>query len=70
MISTKYISAEMINTGKKRKLKNGEGEQILKPKCIIEYNSGMGCVDEQDQLLDCFPIMRKCIKEYKRIFFT
>lgn len=47
IISTKYVSAEMTNTGKKRKLKNWEEEQIIKPKCIIEYN-GMGGVDKQE----------------------
>ena len=29
----------------------------------------MGGVDKHDQLLSCFPIMKKCIKRCKKMFF-
>ena len=29
----------------------------------------MGGVDKQDQLLACFPVMRKCMKGYKKMTF-
>lgn len=71
MLSTKHTSPEMTDTGKKRILKGGKREEknVMKPKCVIEYNSGMGGVDRQDQRLACFPIMRKFRKGYRKIFF-
>lgn len=46
-----------------------EEEEIKKPKAVIDYNSGMLGVDRQDQVLSCFPIMRRNVKAYKKIFF-
>lgn len=71
MLSTKHANAEMCDTGKKRIQKGGKREvkNTLKPKCVIEYNSGMGGVDRQDQRLACFPVMRKFLKGYRKIFF-
>ncbi|KAL6438799.1 hypothetical protein ACFW04_003704 [Cataglyphis niger] len=69
VISTKHSRAEMVDTGKIRRKKGGEEEAVLKPTCVVEYNRGMGGVDQQDQRLACFPLMRKCVKGYKKIFF-
>ncbi|KAK2578804.1 hypothetical protein KPH14_012833 [Odynerus spinipes] len=44
-------------------------DPIWKPKCVVEYNKGMIGVDRQDQMLACFPVMRKCMKGYRKIFF-
>lgn len=41
-----------------------EEEEINKSKAVIDYNSGMLGVDRQDQVLSCFPIMRRKIKAY------
>ncbi|XP_017759329.1 PREDICTED: piggyBac transposable element-derived protein 4-like [Eufriesea mexicana] len=60
MMSTKHETAEMTSQGSKR---------TLKPNCITEYNKGMNGIDLQDQILACFPIMRKYMKGYKKIFF-
>ena len=68
VISTKHSGAEMVDTGKIRR-KRGEEETVLKPTCVLEYNRGMGGVDKQDQRLACFPVMRKCLKGYRKIFF-
>lgn len=43
--------------------------EVRKPQCVIEYNKGMLGVDRQDQVLSFFPIMRRSVKAYKKIFF-
>lgn len=40
-----------------------------KQKCVIEYNKGMIGIDRQNQMLACFPTMRKYMKGYWKIFF-
>ena len=69
ILSTKHFNVNMINTEKKRYKKDGGVANVVKPECVNEYNKGMGGVDKQDQVLACFPIMRKCMKGYKKIFF-
>lgn len=71
MLSTKHASVEMCDTGKKRVQKGGKRDEknTMKPKCVMEYNRGMGGVDRQDQRLACFPVMRKFLKGYRKIFF-
>ncbi|KAG8238821.1 hypothetical protein J437_LFUL010535 [Ladona fulva] len=59
----------MKETGKKRRRKDGSKESVSKPACVIDYNRGMGGVHKQDQQLACFPVMRKFMKQYKKIFF-
>ena len=63
ILSTKHENAEMVEYTDKQKNK------IMKPKCILEYNKGMGRIDQQDQMLACFPIMRKYSKGYRKVFF-
>ncbi|XP_046142229.1 piggyBac transposable element-derived protein 4-like [Osmia bicornis bicornis] len=63
MISTKHETVEMVEQS------NKQLQKVIKPKCILEYNKGMGAVDHQDQMLACFPIMRKVIKGYRKLFF-
>ena len=65
-MSSKHSRAEMVDTGKIRKKKE---ENVLKPSCVAEYNRGMGGVDRQTQFLASFPLMRKSIKGYKKMFF-
>lgn len=71
MLSTVHRKVEMIETNKTRilKAKNYAEERVVKPQCVLEYNMGMGGVDRQDQVLAYFPIMRKYMKGYKKIFF-
>ncbi|XP_017752724.1 PREDICTED: piggyBac transposable element-derived protein 4-like [Eufriesea mexicana] len=63
IISTKHETAEMTEEGK------NQFDPILKPKSVIEYNKGMIGIDRQDQMLACFPVMRKCTKGYRKVFF-
>ncbi|XP_015598511.1 piggyBac transposable element-derived protein 4-like [Cephus cinctus] len=60
IMSSKHSKAEMVATGKIRRKKGGEQEDVVKPSCVIEYNRGMGGVDRHDQFLASFPLMRKC----------
>lgn len=71
LLSTKHANAQMTDTGKKKINKGGKSDakNTMKPKCVIEYNHGMGGVDHQDQVLACFPVMRKFLKGYRKIFF-
>ncbi|XP_017795072.1 PREDICTED: piggyBac transposable element-derived protein 4-like [Habropoda laboriosa] len=63
MLSTKHKTIEMVEES------NKQLQKVMKPKCIVEYNKGMGGVDRQDQALACFPIMRKAMKGYRKLFF-
>ncbi|KAG0433428.1 PiggyBac transposable element-derived protein 4 [Dictyocoela muelleri] len=70
LLSTKHKNSEIIDTGKMRwDKKKKEVHKIIKPACVIEYNFGMGGVDRQDQVTACFPIMKKFMKGYKKMFF-
>lgn len=71
LLSTKHKNAEMTDSGKKAFQKGGKSAEnnTIKPKCVLEYNHGMGGVDHQDQVLACFPVMRKFVKGYRKIFF-
>lgn len=71
LLSTKHANEQMTDTGKKTIRRGGkiEPNNAMKPKCVIEYNHGMGGVDRQDQVLACFPVMRKFLKGYRKIFF-
>lgn len=54
MISTIH-NADICDTGKKDK----NGDAILKPKCIIDYNQYVKGVDRADQYLSYFPFIEK-----------
>ena len=69
ILSMKHSDVNLINTGKRRKNEGGNSKNIIKLASMLEYNKGMGDVDKQDQLLTCFPFMRKCVKGYKKIIF-
>ena len=47
---TKHETIEMTTQG---------SNSTPKPNCIPEYKKGMNGIDLQDQILACFPIMRK-----------
>jgi hypothetical protein len=69
-LSTKHKSADVTGTGKLRRKKGQTPrEEVKKPKCAIEYQKGMGGVDLQDQVTALFPIMRRTVKGYRKIFF-
>lgn len=59
ILTTKYETVEMTTQG---------SNHTPKPSCI-EYNKSMNGIDLQDQILVCFPVMRKYMKEYKKNYF-
>ena len=64
MLSTMHNS-EIIKTDKKDK----NGNPIFKPKCVLDYNKGMGGVDRSDQVSATYRSTRKYVKWYKKAFF-
>lgn len=61
-----YISTEhgneMMETTSKR------GSEELKPMAIVHYNNCMSGVDLQDQMLAYYPVQRKTLRWYKKLF--
>lgn len=55
--------AELVNLGK-----NKDGQDIMKPSCVVEYNHNMGGVDVCDQQLHMIQTVRKTYKWYKKLF--
>ncbi|XP_069502398.1 piggyBac transposable element-derived protein 4-like [Ambystoma mexicanum] len=45
----------------------GQGQQVLKPKFILDYNRYMGGVDKIDQLLALYHVKRKTCTWYKKL---
>ncbi|XP_008188519.1 piggyBac transposable element-derived protein 4-like [Acyrthosiphon pisum] len=62
MLSTKH-NIDMIDTGKKNKKK----ESIVKPKIIVDYNSGKAGIDLSDQLSSYSTAVRKSIRWYHKV---
>ncbi|XP_062526946.1 uncharacterized protein LOC101741752 isoform X5 [Bombyx mori] len=60
-ISTEHDN-EMMETTSKR------GSVALKPKAIVHYNNVMSGVDLQDQMLAYYPVQRKTLRWYKKLF--
>ncbi|CAF1401911.1 unnamed protein product [Adineta ricciae] len=56
---------DMIITGKINQRTN---EPIVKPLCIVEYNSNMGAIDKTDMQISFSECTRKTIKWYKKLF--
>lgn len=66
LLSTMHATANLTDSGKKNRKTN---EPKLKPECVISYNKNMGGIDRSDQLLACFPVMRRYHKGYRKIFW-
>lgn len=49
--------------------KISRNEEVVKPTCVIDYNSNMGGVDRTDMLLSTTESVRKTVKWYKKVFF-
>lgn len=61
IMTTKHETVEKTTQGSSRTPKSN---------CITEYNKGMNEIDLQDQILACFPVMRKYMKGYKKFFLS
>lgn len=63
MLSTIH-TPEQIATGK---IDHKTGREILKPRCIIDYNNNMGGVDQVDMQMSFSELARKTKKWYKKV---
>lgn len=64
MLSTVH-KPKMCKTNKK----NRQGNIIIKPQSVIDYNENMGLVDKSDMQMSFNTTARKSIKWYKKFFF-
>ena len=63
---TSVHELEFCATGKKIYLTN---EDIIKPRCVHEYNQNMGGIDNVDRQLSIIETVRKTMKCYRKLFF-
>ena len=49
--------------------KDSDGNYLSKPKYIVDYVKYMGGVDLNDQLLQYYAPLRKCVKWWRKLFF-
>ncbi|VDI01309.1 Hypothetical predicted protein [Mytilus galloprovincialis] len=66
MLST-VSTSENIDTN--RKDPRTSGENIIRPRVVIEYNSKMGGVDRSDQMISYCKIPIKTLKWWKKVIF-
>ena len=64
LVSTDH--ANMVATSSK---KDKDGNNIVKPTCMLDYNRSMGGVDLMDQQLESLFVIRKAYKWYKKLIF-
>lgn len=62
-ILSTYHNLEIANTGKK----NRQREEIYKPQCIIDYNTGKAGIDLSDQLSSYSTCVRKSLRWYHKV---
>lgn len=63
---TSVGTANMTETGK---TDFKTGDKIMKPACIIQYNSKMGAIDKVDMQVSFVECARKTLKWYKKVYF-
>lgn len=64
LLSTKH-TASMVITNKL----DANGQPVVKPACVLDYNSHMGGVDQFDQLSKYYTFTRKTVKWWLKLFF-
>jgi hypothetical protein len=45
------------------------GRQKFKPTVIVDYNNHMSGIDRADQMMSYYPMPRKCMRWYIKVFF-
>ena len=61
--------ATMMQTGSDRDERAGGDHETLKPAAVIRYNKGKVGVDRADQMSSYYPMYRKTLKWWKKMFF-
>jgi len=63
------LSTDHANKVAASSKKDKDGNDIVKPTCVLDYNRSMGGVDLMDQQLESLLVIRKAYKWYKKLFF-
>lgn len=63
------LTTEHSNSAAMTAKKDKDGNDVMKPKCVLEYNRHMGGVDLVDQQLESVLAIRKSYKWWKKILF-
>ena len=63
------LSTDHANTIAPAPKTDKDGNAVLKPTCVLDYNRCMGGVDLNDQQLEAILAIRKSYKWYKKLFF-
>jgi hypothetical protein len=58
---------DMIRTGD---INHTTNEPVVKPLCVVDYNSNMGAVDKTDMQLSFSECIRKTVKWCEKLFFS
>lgn len=58
-----YHNLDIVNTGKR----NRKREEIIKPQCIVDYNTGKAGIDLSDQLSSYSTCVRKSLRWYHKV---
>lgn len=59
--------AEMVESEQEQEARGGH--QTTKPAAVLRYNKGKTGVDRHDQLASYYPLYRKTVKWWKKVFF-
>ena len=65
MLATEH-TREMMDSGKVNHVTN---EPIMKPDCVIDYNTNMRLIDKADMQISAIECVRRTVKWYKKLFF-
>ena len=63
------LSTDHANKVAASSKKDKDGNPVIKPTCVLDYNHSMGGVDLMDQQLQSLLVIRKAYKWYKKLFF-
>lgn len=64
MLTTKHGPTMTVTNKQDR-----DGNQIIKPTCVLDYNAHMGGVDTSDQMVKYYNFTRKTLKWWVKLFF-
>lgn len=65
MLTSIHKQVTMQNTGK---INHKTNSPVVKPSCVLDYNSNMGAVDQGDMQISSLRSGRKSLKWYKKVF--
>jgi len=63
------LSSDHANAVAASSKKDKDGNDVIKPTCVLDYNRSMGGVDVVDQQLESLLVIRRAYKWYKKLFF-